>query len=312
MIIAQLAGGLGNQFFQYAMARRLAEKHNAELLLDTSCYGPNGETRPRELAAFSRTLGLFRFRIKARAAQPDEISRLKDDYYRSTTRDRVVRKIRLLWPDFLRKKSDIMERQFRFQPEALAWPDDIYLRGFWQSPKYFADITPLLRQELQPADASILESVNEAVGDLRKRYSQVVSLHVRRGDLAHAFEVVGKKNITHGAPVTLDYIHRAMAKFEPDTCFFVFSDTPKDISWCRENIQAKNIVFSKAESDIWDFTAISSCDHHIISNSTFSWWAAWLNPREGKRVVAPQAWSSPQADRQTPTDDLLPDDWIKF
>lgn len=291
------------------MARRLAEKHNAELLLDTSNYGSNGELRPQNLAAFNRPLGLFRFRVKARVALPNEISQLRDDYFRATPRDRVVRQFRRLWPGFLWNKSHIKEQQFRFQSAALAWPDNVYLQGFWQSPKYFEDSAPLIRQELQPTDSSIVASANDAIQKLKTRSSPVVSLHVRRGDIAHAHETLGKMNITHGAPVTMEYISRAMAEFKPDTCFFVFSDSPKDIAWCRQNITAKNIEFSKAESDIWDFTAMTLCDHHIIANSTFSWWAAWLDAKPGRRVIAPKVWSPPEASFRMIIDDLLPADW---
>ncbi|HWN97237.1 MAG TPA: alpha-1,2-fucosyltransferase [Methylomirabilota bacterium] len=312
MIITRLTGGLGNQLFQYGMARRLAEQHHAEVLLDTSGYGPNGEFRPNGLTAFNRPVALFRFRIKARMALPNEIARLRDDFYRAATRDRIVRQIRRAWPRFLWNGSHIVERQYRFQPEALGWPDDVYLQGYWQSPKYFEDIAPLIRQELEATEPLVVEAANETVARLKARFSSVVSLHVRRGDLAHAHETLRKKNITCGAPVTIQYIARAIDQFDSETCFFVFSDSPKDIAWCRENIRAKNLEFSTAESDLWDFTAMALCDHHIIANSTFSWWAAWLNPRTDKRVIAPQVWSTPQSRVQMPTDDLLPETWIKL
>ena len=309
MIIVQLMGGLGNQLFQYAMGCRLAEHHQTELLLDATNYGADGELRPQNMAAFKRPLRLFQFRIKARIAQLNEIARLRDDYFRATTRDRVVRQIRHLWPNFLRTNSHIRERQFRFQPEALTWPDNVYLQGFWQSPKYFEDIAPIIRQELQPADAAIVLSAKEAVEGLKAHHPQVVSFHVRRGDLAYAQETLGKKNTTHGVPVTTEYLNHAMREFEPDTCFFVFSDSSNDIAWCRENIRAKNIEFSKAESDLWDFTAMTLCDHHIIANSTFSWWAAWLDAKPGRRVIAPKVWSPPDASFAMQTEDLLPSDW---
>jgi hypothetical protein len=309
MVITKIVGGLGNQLFQYAMARRLAEKHNVELLLDLSRYGVNGDMRPKELAAFSRSVGLFRFRIKAKIALPNEIAQLRDDYFRATTRDRVVRQIRRLWPNFLWNSCHIKERQFRFQCESLTWPDNVYLQGFWQSPKYFEDIAPLIRQELQLTDTSITESAREIIGGLKRRHSNVVSLHVRRGDLAHACEVLGKRHITYGAPVTVDYINRAMTEFDPGSCFYVFSDTPADIAWCREHIRAKNIEFSNAQSDSLDFAAMTLCDHHIIANSTFSWWAAWLNSKPGKRVVAPRQWSFPDAKFRMVPDDLVPPEW---
>lgn len=310
MIIVKLMGGLGNQMFQYAMARRLAEKLGTELLLDTSGYGPDGEQRPENLAEFKRPLKLFRFQVKARIALPNEIAELKDDFFRANTRDRVVRQIRRVAPTFMWNKRHIIERQFRFQPEALRWPDNIYLQGFWQSPKYFEDIAPLIRQELQVIDTSVMESAKEAVAKLKTRYSRVVSLHFRRGDMAHAQEILGKTNMVHSAPVKMEYVARAMAEFEPETCFFVFSDTPKDIAWCRENIRAKHLEFSTAASDLWDFTAMTLCDDHIIANSTFSWWAAWLDTKPGRRVIAPKVWSLPNISFPMVIDDLLPSGWL--
>jgi hypothetical protein len=309
MIITRVTGGLGNQLFQYAMARGLAERHKTELLLDTSGYGPNGEARPNELAAFVRPLKLLGFRIRARVASPEEIAWLRDDYYRATTRDRVVRQVRRFWPNFLWNSSHIVERQYRFQPEALEFPDNVYLQGFWQSPKYFKEIAPLIREEIAPLDEAIFKSASQAVSRLKERFPRVVSLHVRRGDLAHAHETLGKKNMTYGAPVPLEYVSRALREFDSKTCFFIFSDSPKDIAWCRENILARNVEFSTAESDVWDFTAMTLCDDHIISNSTFSWWAAWLDSKPAHRVIAPRVWSSLETRSRIVIDDLLPCDW---
>jgi hypothetical protein len=309
MIVAHLMGGLGNQLFQYAMARRLAVRRNTDLLLDTSRYGADGDRRPKELKAFARPLSLFQFRINARPATNTEIRRLQDDFLTSSTRARLVRVVRRCRPGFLWKASHIVESRYQFQPQALSFPDEVYLQGFWQSEKYFTDIAPLIRQELRPVDESICSSAKQAVEGLRNRYGQVVSLHVRRGDLAHAHESLGKKDITHGAPVSGEYIRQAMEQFCDSVCFFVFSDTPEDIQWCRENIRAKRVEFSDAKSELWDFMAMRFCDHNIISNSTFSWWATWLNEQPGRRVVAPRAWSAPESGISMPVDDLIPQDW---
>ena len=92
----------------------------------------------------------------------------------------------------------------------------------------------------------MMQSALETIQKLKSRYFKVVSLHVRRGNIAHAHEILGRNDFGHGIPVTMDYINSAIAEFEPETCFFVFSDMPKDITWCRENIKAKNLEFSKA------------------------------------------------------------------
>jgi len=309
MIISQLTGGLGNQFFQYAMARRLAHYHGVELLVDVSNYSSGEEPRPQSLQAFGRQLGLFRFQVKTREATLEEVERIRDPYWRSTPRDRAVRVVRRAWPSFLWRSSHIIEHQYRFQPEALLYPDNVYLQGYWQSEKYFADIAPQIRRELRPLDASVTESALSAVEALRKKHASVVSLHVRRGDLAHAHEVLGQRQITYGAPVTMEYIEKSMREFSKDTCFFVFSDSPKDIEWCRENIRGDDLEFSNAESDMWDFAAMQQCDHHIIANSTFSWWAAWLDDKPQRRVIAPRAWSPPDSIAPIHPEDLLPKDW---
>jgi len=275
MIIANVVGGLGNQLFQYAMARRLAAHHGAELLLDSSNY----RAVPDQLnvGVGDRRVLLFNFRLCAREASDSEKSILRDRYVTSKPSHRIVRLARRYWPEVFWPRSHIVEKQYRFQPEALSFPDNIYLSGFWQSEKYFADIVPLIRQEFDLLDKSITESAKKRVGDLKQQYGIVVSLHVRRGDLAHAYEILKQKHRVHGPPMAAEYFERAISEFDPSCCFLIFSDTFRDVEWCRQNIRAKHVEFSDASSELWDFVAMSSCDHHIISNSTFSWWAAWLD-----------------------------------
>jgi hypothetical protein len=309
MIIARITGGLGNQLFQYAMARRLAHHHHTELLLDTTAYQAGIEARPDQLSTFARPLALFRFAIKARAATEEEISQLRDDFYRSTTRDRIVRKIRRLYRSFLWNSSHIVEHQYRFQPEALEYPNNTYLQGFWQSPKYFNDVARLIREELTPLDTSVRDAARQFVNSLKAKHGTVVSLHVRRGDMAYAHEVLKNPSVIHSGPVGLGYFHEAMDRFPVDTCFLVFSDSPQDIDWCRKNLRAGCLEFSKAESDLWDFSAMQFCDHHIIANSTFSWWAAWLDSHDHPRCIAPRQWSNTGSAPHMDTADLFPEHW---
>lgn len=312
MIIARLCGGLGNQMFQYAIARRLAERHRTELLLDTRVFAPNSIQRCPELAAFNRELRILQFDVKARKANDHEIELLRDSYLTSSTKDRLVRVVRRFNGDFLWKRSHLIERQYRFDRDALNYPDNIYLEGYWQSEKYFVDIAPLIKKELTISDADTAESAKLAVAKLRARFGTVIALHVRRGDHAFAHEKLKRTNITAGAPVSREYIQEAISCFSPDACFFVFSDSPEDIQWCRENVHAANLEFSNATSDIWDFAAMSLCDHNITGNSTFSWWAAWLNPNSERRVITPARWSPPEAATNMSTEDLIPSSWTKI
>jgi Glycosyl transferase family 11 len=187
-------------------------------------------------------------------------------------------------------------------------PDNVYLQGFWQSEKYFFDVAPWIRQEIQLQDHSLSLVARQQVERLRKIYGQVIALHIRRGDLAHAHEVLKRKDLTYGAPMPKEYIREALSLFDSKACFYVFSDTAKDIEWCKENLQGNNFVYSNVQSDILDFLSMRFCDHNIISNSTFSWWAAWLNDSPGRRVVAPRVWST-YGGCPMPTNDLIPRDW---
>lgn len=314
MVIAFICGGLGNQMFQYAAARRLAHVQNGELKLELTAYQGGADQRPAGLEAFRRRVGIFDLCVTATEATPAEIARLKDPFTRPTTRDRIVRQLRRFNRDLLRPTTDIRERGYRFNPAVLDLRGDIYLHGFWQSEKYFADVAPLIRQEFAAKDPAIGQYAEDYVRKLRQSGGPIVSVHVRRGDLAAAHEGLNKPQIVHGKPVSLEYIGSAIARFGADHRFLVFSDSSKDIDWCRQNlvgqgIPADRLLFSEGHSDIQDMAIMSACDHHIIANSTFSWWAAWLDPNTNKRVIAPSVWSPPGTPNAIVTDDLIPPAW---
>ena len=105
-----------------------------------------------------------------------------------------------------------------------------------------------------------------------------------------------------------------MKKFDAESRFLIFSDTARDIQWCRDNIRPdwlapERLHFSDGHTDLQDATLMSCCDHNIIANSTFSWWAAWLNTTPGRRVIAPRSWSNPGNAGKMTTTDLIPPSW---
>ena len=307
MIIVKLLGGLGNQMFEYAMARRLAHRHQTQLKLDLTNYGSDGDQRARGLEAFRRKAALHLFNIDAQEATTEEIARLKDPYSTRSTRDRIVRRLRRIWPELGWPDSHILERQYRFDPAILDLPNNCYLSGYWQSEKYFIDTAELIRRDLTPRDESVLSYAREYVDNLKVGGSTIISLHVRRGDLAHAAEQLKNSKVVHASPLGLDYIQAAIRQFDHTCKFLVFSDSVTDIAWCKSNIKADRLHFSEGHSDIQDMMIMSACDHHIIANSTFSWWAAWLNPRPDKRVISPRVWANPG--ESMVTDDLIPPSW---
>jgi hypothetical protein len=316
MIISYLCGGLGNQMFQYAAGRRLAHQCGTELKLDLGEYSGGTDVRPAGLEEYRRPLKLRELCATVTAATPEEIRRLRDPYSVRTTIARIVRRIRRLKPRFLWPPSHVRERQFRFDPRIMELPDNVYLDGFWQSWRYFDDIADVLRREFTARDPQIAPYAKQYTDRLRSTAggAPLVSLHVRRGDLATAHEQLNAPGIVHGAPVGTEYVESAMQRFGPDCHFLIFSDTPRDIEWCRLNIKPDWLPpahrhFAEGHSDIQDMAIMSACDHNIIANSTFSWWGAWLNPRSGRRVIAPKQFSAAGSPREIETVDLIPPSW---
>jgi hypothetical protein len=314
MIISFVCGGLGNQMFQYAAGRRLALRHGSELKLDLREYDAGVDVRPTGLEAFRRPLKLSELCATVTPAAPVEVARLRDPYSTTTTTARIVRRVRRIKPGFLWPASHIREQQYRFEPHILDLPDDVYLDGYWQSWKYFDDVADRLRQDFQPRDPQVGAYARQYVDRLRTLGGPVVAVHVRRGDLARAHEEMNKGHIVHGAPVGTGYIYAAMQRFGPEHQFLLFSDTAKDIEWCRQNVKPEwlapqRLHFADGHSDIQDMALMSACDHNIIANSTFSWWSAWLNPNPQRRVVSPRVWSTPGSAVNMVIDDLLPGAW---
>jgi len=136
----------------------------------------------------------------------------------------------------------------------------------------------------------IKEVFGKGITPLRDKY---VSIHIRRGDY-----------VKHSAFVQLwetDYYERAMAQFPPGTRFLIFSD---DIKWCKARFGTDNIDFSWGKDEIEDMNLMAGCEHNIIANSSFSWWAAYLNPNPNKRVIYPKAWHTDGVQRVG-----FPSDW---
>jgi Glycosyl transferase family 11 len=313
MVISFICGGLGNQMFQYAVARRLAKRHNTLLKLDLSAYR-DGTDVNQSITAFPRPIRIYEFRIDTPAASEAEVAALKDKYSKATIAGRFVRNVlRKVNKDILWPPSHVKEIGYRFEERIVNLPADVYLDGFWQSWKYFDDIAATIRSDFQMKDAAIPGYAQEFIAKIRRPGRTMVSLHVRRGDRAHAVET-GRLDLTHVMPLEVQYILASIGRFGVDADFLVFSDTPKDIAWCKENIKgpglgATRLHFSEGHTDLQDMALMTACDHHIIAPSSFSWWAAWLNDRPGRRVIAPSTWSRAGFYKKLVPDDLIPPDW---
>ena len=172
--------------------------------------------------------------------------------------------------------------------------DNSFLNGYWQSEKYFSEIDELIREDLKIED----NLKNYIINKYPILNKNTVSLHVRRGDYI-------KSNNYH--PIQdINYYERAYDIIDDKSInILVFSD---NIEWCKENIKFDNITYIEGEKNIVDMYIMSLCTHNIIANSSFSWWGAWLNKNENKKVIVPKNWFGPQVDLYT--GDMIPKKWI--
>lgn len=179
-----------------------------------------------------------------------------------------------------------VEPSFCWSDVALSGDTD--LRGYFQSERYFSGNEDEIRHLFRPSTA-VAGRIEDRYGK-RARASSTCSLHVRRGDYV---------SLPQFADLWSDgYYDRAMKCFPGSTEFLVFSD---DVPWCRKRLRGNRFVFVEGQEPAEDLFLMSLCAGHIIANSSFSWWGAWLDGRQEKKVVAPARWfAGPLADRAHP------------
>lgn len=174
------------------------------------------------------------------------------------------------------------------------------IRGWFQSDKYF-------RHHIKEI-AELFAPHPEIIDYLNQKYTHIiqdpntVSIHFRSYDKEDPNQKVYIK-------CSMDYYWQAICHFPENTHFIVFSN---DIEWCKTNFSAipRHFIFIESEAHYHDFYLMSMCRHNIICNSSFSWWAAYLNSNPQKQVIAPADWFNP--DYQSDTSDLIPEDWIRL
>lgn len=261
-----LRGRTGNNLFQYALGRALAEKHGVPLVLDASWFNAEGWAEVSHFLKLPiRAKVLRRFSLLSRA--------LRKFFQRHYWE--------LLGVPALREPADDQSFDRTFA-EA---PPDCMLNGFFQTPLYFEGIADSLRSELR----SLFKDAVQVPEDLRERLtlSDSVAVHVRRKDYLDipVFQVCDE-----------NYYHKSMDRMRarmPASRFFIFSDDP---DWCRLKFrEADTEVIDSgvaAKNPLHDLHLMSLASHHIIANSSYSWWAAWLGDKPGQQVIIPERWFS--------------------
>lgn len=286
MVIVRLVGGLGNQMFQYALGRALALRHGVPLKLDLSAF------EHYKIHGYC----LNRLRIAEDYASPGDLRRVKAPGALRRKLYRLLGSGTGAW---------VREAGFQYDPTIFSLQPPLYLDGYWQSEKYFILARDALLREFVIRDS--LDSANSQAEEQIAGCNSV-ALHVRRGDYVTNPHV----NAVHGL-CGLEYYQRAaevMAERVSEPVIFAFSDDPE---WAKAHLRfafpTTIVSLNDSSRNHWDLHLMSRCKHQIIANSSFSWWAAWLNRHAHKTVVAPRRWFK-QDDINT--EDLIPSRWLRI
>lgn len=287
MIIIKLKGGLGNQMFQYAAAKALANHLNTDLKLDLSFY--------QEQKTTYRAYELGCFKLAPQIAPPREIRSLK--------RSGQWKLSNLLNRTRSESKCCYKEASLKFDPAFFELSDPTHLEGYFQCEKYFSNSRETLLDEFsftKPPSKINQELLNQI------QNTNAVALHIRRGDYVKD----ANANKVHGT-CSMAYYQSAIEHMQEhisNPTFYIFSDEP---DWAENNlpIHAPKIIVKHNPPDqgTEDLRLMINCKHSITANSSFSWWGAWLSQSPSKTVVAPKRWFASPTLRDY---DITPQTWI--
>lgn len=298
--------------FCYAFALAL-QNAGHEVFVDTSLY-KNKLIRGGVDLCHNGLETEHLFDLKLAEASDADVRRL------STSAEGLLNRIRR---KYFTKKTHYIDTVFKYTPEILSDKSDRYLEGYWQTEKYFLSIERQIRnlftfrlplsQRSAELKAAVIDGIKKPNEDGRYSSNICASIHVRRGDyLATQSLHVCTETYYNNAIV---YVQKKY----PQTVFYVFSD---DLDWCRKNLDfcgAKAIFVGwNTGSDSWqDMALMSLCRVNIIPNSSFSWWAAWLNNNPDKLIIAPSVWNRRELEYKDSYykynySDIVPESWIRL
>ena len=289
-ITVQICGGLGNQMFQYAMGRALSLQHHASLILDISWFSSS------MLDCTKREFLLDKFPNIATSKMV-----LCYDKYAIPKWKRVSKKL----ISYIFPITTLIQPELTYWPQIEHIPPPVRLAGYWQSEKFFSTCTNKIMQDFTFPD--LPEGTGTFLAKKIQSTPNSVSLHIRRGDyISNA-----KASANHGF-LGQNYYQKSLQYIKNEfglTTIFIFSDDP---DWVAKNFDCNGhtaviIDLHLLHSPYHDMHLMSLCKHHIIANSTFSWWGAWLSMQRGL-TIAPQKWFAKKKFEEYK--DIYCKDWI--
>jgi hypothetical protein len=303
MIITRLLGGLGNQMFQYAAGLAVAHRRRTVLKLDVSWFGEDPAYEDHNRYSLSA------FNILEQFATEEEVRRIRG-VRRTRTETwlaRAAHALRLPTLSDLHRPTGSwhIQEQFSPYPKFSDIPDHTYLDGMWQSEEFFAPVADLLRLHFTPKYPELPDFME---WKRRMQSTPSVAIHFRRGDYGRNAAFSREMGV-----VNTSYYHRAVEEIRarvPGAVLYVFSD---DIDAVEKEFRPGGDVFYVRPDprmlNAGKMRLMSQCQHLIIANSTFSWWAAWLHSAPERIVIAPEPWF---ADSRHDGSKIVPSRWIRL
>lgn len=290
MIATTLFGGLGNQMFIYATVRAISLKNKVGMAFNIS-QGFNDDK------LFFRNLELSKFNLVIPESNISTFNIPMGKRIRAISRKLGFN---LLSPKYKFIKE---ERPYHFQKSLLYQKlPNVYLEGYWQSPYYFEEYSNIIKNDFN-IKINIRKEVQDELSLIKSLSDNIVMIGVRRYQ-----ECSSTKLIPGGKLTDINYYIKAMDLIRSKINKPVFIVFSQDQEWVRDNIPSgSNLYFVKPKdgenSAIEDLYLMQNCNHHIISNSSYYWWGAWLGNNPNKIVVAPDNFINK---------DTLCSNWIKL
>ncbi len=315
MIIVRIMGGPGNQFYQYAFAKRVALNLNTDLYLDLDY------DKTIQDSSYGVKYVLDKYNVRAGKASKETVEEIKNRKKQHLFFQKLIKLnglvgkgLRFLLSQYFSQIYYLQQSHVKDNPKISNRLlshiyNNSYLDGYWDRRSFFDDILGVLQDDLSIKKDFLTEKYYSYLNEI-KNSKNSVSVHIRRG----AYETVPEFKKIFGL-MPIEYYKKAIEKMEntigSDFTIFIFSN---DLEWAKLNLRfQQKLVFVDAGKDYLENQLMRHCDHNIIANSTFSWWAAYLNSNPDKIVIAPKRWyENENMQKKYEKGDLIPDKWVKL